>query len=172
MSPINAAVLGAGSRGVNYSEYSLVAPDELKIVAVAEPREDRRAAFAQRFSVPADSCFSSWEELLSKPKLADVVFVCTLDEEHTAPALLALEKGYHVLLEKPMSNKEEECIAIEAAARKAGKVLSVCRVLRYTAFYRTLKALIDRGAVGELTNITHIENVAYWHQAHSFVRGN
>ena len=172
MSPINAAVLGAGSRGVTYSNYALQAPEELNIVAVAEPREDRRAAFAEKFSVVQENCFSSWEDLLSKSKLADVVFICTLDEDHLAPALMALEKGYHVLLEKPMSNREEECIAIEAAARKAGKILSVCHVLRYTAFYRTLKDLIDRGAVGEITNITHIENVAYWHQAHSFVRGN
>ena len=172
MSFITAAVLGAGSRGTNYSNYSLIAPQELKIVAVAEPRKDRRDAFAERFSVPAENCFESWEALLSQPKLADVVFVCTLDEQHTAPALTALEKGYHVLLEKPMSNREEECVAIEAAARKAGKVLSVCHVLRYTAFYRTLKDLIDGGAVGEVTNISQIENVAYWHQAHSFVRGN
>lgn len=172
MNPITAAVLGAGSRGTNYSNYSLIAPDDLRIVAVAEPKEDRRTSFAEKFSVPAENCFGSWEELLEQPRLADVVFVCTLDEQHTAPALKALEKGYHVLLEKPMSNREEECAAIEAAARKAGKVLSVCHVLRYTAFYQTLKSLIDNGAVGEVTTISQIENVAYWHQAHSFVRGN
>ena len=172
MATITAAVLGAGSRGTNYSNYSLLAPEELKIVAVAEPREDRRKGFAEKFSVPAENCFESWEELLAKPKLADALFVCTLDEQHMVPAMKALEKGYHVLLEKPMSNREDECVAIEAAARKSGKVLTVCHVLRYTAFYQTLKRLIDEGAVGEITNITQIENVAYWHQAHSYVRGN
>ena len=172
MAPITAAVLGAGSRGINYSNYSLIAPGELKIVAVAEPRADRLAAFAEKFSVPADDRYTSWQALLDQPKLADVIFVCTLDEQHAAPAMKALEKGYHVLLEKPMSNREDECIAIEEAARKAGKALAVCHVLRYTAFYQTLKRLIDEGAVGEVTNITQIENVAYWHQAHSFVRGN
>ena len=48
----------------------------------------------------------------------------------------------------------------------------MCHVLRYTPFYMTLKALIDQGAVGQVTTINQIENVGYWHQAHSFVRGN
>ena len=160
MNPITAVVLGAGSRGVNYANYALKYPQELQIVAVAEPRKDRREQF------------DSWMALLEQPKLADVAFVCTLDDDHMGPALAALEKGYHILLEKPMSNREEECVAIEAAAAKAGKHMAVCHVLRYTPFYQTLKGLIDSGEIGEVTVATQIENVAYWHQAHSFVRGN
>jgi predicted dehydrogenase len=83
-----------------------------------------------------------------------------------------MELGYHLLLEKPMSNTEEECREIVTAADRTGRTLAVCHVLRYTPFYMTLKNLIDRGAVGEVTTINQIENVGYWHQAHSFVRGN
>lgn len=172
MEPIKAVVLGAGSRGENYANYSLIAPDALKIVAVAEPRKDRREQFAEKFGISRENCFESWEELLSQPRMADAAFVCTLDNQHLAPAMKALEKGYHILLEKPMSNREEECIAIEAAAEKSGKIMAVCHVLRYTAFFGTIKKLIDDGAVGKVTSISQIENVAYWHQAHSFVRGN
>ena len=172
MQPITAVVLGAGSRGENYASYDKVAPQDLKIVAVAEPREDRRVRFAQAHGIAPENCFSSWEELLNRPRMADAAFVCTLDDDHMAPSIRALEQGYHILLEKPMSNREDECIAIEAAAEKAGKHMAVCHVLRYTAFYETLKKLLDDGAIGDVMAITQIENVAYWHQAHSFVRGN
>ena len=172
MEPVKAIVLGAGSRGENYANYALIAPESLKIVAVAEPRKDRRERFAEKFGISAENCFESWEELLEKPRLADAAFVCTLDHQHLAPAMKALERGYHILLEKPMSNREEECVAIEAAAEKSGKTMAVCHVLRYTAFFGTIKQLIEEGKVGKVTSISQIENVAYWHQAHSFVRGN
>ncbi len=172
MKQITAVVLGGGSRGVNYSDYSLAYPKELKIVAIAEPREDRRAQFAAKYGIPEENCFDSWQTLLEKPRMADAAFVCTLDDDHIGPALAALEKGYHILQEKPMSNHEEECIAMEAAAERAGRHMAVCHVLRYTPFYQTLKGLIDAGEIGDVTLATQIENVAYWHQAHSFVRGN
>lgn len=172
MNPVTAVVLGAGSRGENYASYDRVAPQDLKIVAVAEPREDRRRQFAEAHGIAPENCFASWQELLEKPRMADAAFVCTLDDDHMEPAMKALEQGYHILLEKPMSNREEECIAIEAAAEKAGKHMAVCHVLRYTAFYQTIKNLIDSGAIGEVMALNQIENVAYWHQAHSFVRGN
>lgn len=83
-----------------------------------------------------------------------------------------MELGYHLLLEKPMSNTEEECRTIVETARRTGRKLAVCHVLRYTPFFLTLKSLIDKGKIGEVTTINQIENVGYWHQAHSFVRGN
>ena len=104
MEPITAVVLGAGSRGEIYAGYALRHPEELKVVAAAEPRPDRLAKLADAHGIPPENRFASWEELLERPKMADVAFVCTLDDMHTAPALKALEKGYHILLEKPMSN--------------------------------------------------------------------
>ena len=172
MKPITAIVLGAGSRGSTYASYAKEHPDELKIIAIAEPRRDRLDALAEEVGVPADYRFMSWEDLLNQPKLADCAFICTLDDDHTAPALKAMELGYHLLLEKPMSNQEEECRQIADAARRTNRRLAVCHVLRYTPFYMTLKALIDQGEVGQVTTINQIENVGYWHQAHSFVRGN
>lgn len=172
MKKIKALVLGAGSRGNAYAGYSLVRPQELEIVGVAEPDENRREQFAEKFRIAKEHCCSDWKEALAQSQMADAVFVCTMDDMHTQPALLAMKKGYHVLLEKPMSNTKEECIAIERAARESGRVLTVCHVLRYTPFYRKLKELIEEGSVGRVATIDQIENVGYWHQAHSFVRGN
>ena len=172
MKPITAIVLGAGSRGSIYAGYAKEHPDELRIVAIAEPRKDRRNMLADSLGLSEDARFATWQELLSRPRMADCAFVCTLDDDHTAPALKAMELGYHLLLEKPMSNTEDQCRTIVDTANKTGRTLAVCHVLRYTPFYMTLKALIDQGEIGEVTTINQIENVGYWHQAHSFVRGN
>ena len=170
MKPITAVVLGAGSRGSIYAGYAKAHPDALQIVAVAEPRADRRTMLAQELNIP--HCFESWQALLAQPRMADCVFVCTMDDDHIGPALRAMELGYHVLLEKPMSNTEAQCRQIVDTANRTGRTLAVCHVLRYTPFYMTLKDLIDQGRIGEVTTINQIENVGYWHQAHSFVRGN
>ena len=172
MKPITAVVLGAGSRGSIYASYANEHPEELQIVAIAEPRQDRLDALAETVGVSQEYRFRHWADLLAQPKLADCAFICTLDDDHTAPALKAMELGYHLLLEKPMSNQEEECRLIAQTAEESGCALAVCHVLRYTPFYMTLKALIDNGQVGQVTTINQIENVGYWHQAHSFVRGN
>ncbi|MBR6826245.1 MAG: Gfo/Idh/MocA family oxidoreductase [Oscillospiraceae bacterium] len=172
MKPMTAIVLGAGSRGSIYAGYAKEHQDELRIVAVAEPREDRRNLLADSLGVPEEARFATWQELLNLPRMADCAFICTLDDDHTAPALKAMELGYHLLLEKPMSNTEEECRTIVQKANETGRTLAVCHVLRYTPFYMTLKHLIESGEIGEVTTINQIENVGYWHQAHSFVRGN
>jgi predicted dehydrogenase len=172
MKPITAIILGAGSRGCAYAAYAQEHPEELKIVAIAEPRRDRLDMLADTLQVPQEHRYDGWEALLAQPKMADAAFVCTMDDDHTAPAVKAMELGYHVLLEKPMSNTEEECRLIADTANRTGRTLAVCHVLRYTPFYMTLKSLIDQGQVGEVTTINQIENVGYWHQAHSFVRGN
>ena len=173
MKPITAIVLGAGQRGANvYAAYALNFPNELKIVGVAEPRADRRAAFAADHSIPESHCFESWEGALGCEKFADCVFVCTQDRMHYEPVLQALDKGYDVLCEKPMSYDRAELIAMGEKARQTGRMLSICHVLRYSPFFVKLKELIESGAIGQLVSIQHIESVGYWHMAHSFVRGN
>ena len=70
MKPITAIVLGAGQRGANvYAAYALSFPNELKIVGVAEPRADRRAAFAKEHGIPEGRCFAGWEDALRQDKV-------------------------------------------------------------------------------------------------------
>ena len=75
-------------------------------------------------------------------------------------------------MEKPVATTPEDCIAIRDAAKRLNRKVAVCYVLRYTTFYRTIKNIIDSGRIGEVVNVDAVENVGYWHQAHSFVRGN
>jgi predicted dehydrogenase len=71
-----------------------------------------------------------------------------------------------------MSANLAECERIVACVKEHGNLFAVCHVLLYTEFTKRLKALLDTGAIGEVVSIQHLEPVAWWHQAHSFVRGN
>lgn len=156
----------------SYAPYAISNPDEIQFVAVAEPDNNRREKFRQMYSIEEANCFSSWEALLEQPKFADAILICTQDNMHFEPAVRAMKKGYHVLLEKPMSPDPVECILLEKHAEENDRILSICHVLRYTEFFTTIKKLLDSEKIGKLLSIQHNENVAYWHQAHSFVRGH
>jgi predicted dehydrogenase len=173
MKKITAILIGAGLRGATaYASYAKTHVDEIEFIGVAEPDADRRTAFKKEHNLEDNMCFSSWEEILDKPKFADAALICTQDTMHFEPTMKALEKGYHILLEKPMSTNLEECIKIGECAKKFDRVFAICHVLRYTPFFTTIKKLLDDGRIGQLISIQHNENVGYFHQAHSYVRGN
>jgi len=172
-SPIQAVLVGAGSRGRDTAGgFALRHPDKLKFVAVAEPDDERRTTFARLHSLPDQNCFSSYEALFDRPPLAPVCFNLTMDRTHLESSVMALEKGYHLFLEKPMAHTAEACFAIREAARKHKRMVQICHPLRYTPFYNKVRELIDSGIIGDLTSVSMSENVGYWHYAHSYVRGN
>ncbi|WP_088829966.1 Gfo/Idh/MocA family protein [Paenibacillus tyrfis] len=173
MKPMTAVLIGAGARGAGgYARYALDCPHELKFVAVAEPNAERRDKFAAEHGISRENCFETWEELLSRPQMADIAMICTQDRMHYEPTLQALDLKYHVLLEKPMSPDPRECVEMEQRALTNNRLLTICHVLRYTPFWATLKKIIAEGRIGEVVSIQLNENVGYWHIAHSFVRGN
>jgi predicted dehydrogenase len=176
--PIEAVLFGAGLRGADaYGPYALAHPGELRFVAVAEPDPARRARFAAAHGIPPERQFATWQEALGRlpagrPQMAAAVFNCTQDRMHEASGVAALRAGYDMLLEKPMANDLAGTVRLVQAAEEAGRLLQVCHVLRYTPFFSTLHDVVSSGRLGEIVAVTHRENVAYWHMAHSFVRGN
>ena len=171
--PITVALIGAGERGRNvYGRWCLEHPDRARVVAVAEPLSDRRDSFAAEHRLDAANAFDGWAALMDRDRLADAVVIATPDREHAGPAIAALERGYEVVLEKPIARSEAEVRAVVSAAeRNAGSVI-VAHVLRYAPFFTALKRSLDDGLIGNLVTITHAERIGYWHFAHSFVRGN
>lgn len=155
-----------------YGAYALSHPHEIRFVAVAEPNEEKRKKFAARHGIPEDMQFAAWEDLLARPKLCQALMICTVDAEHYEPAMRAMDRGYDVLLEKPMSPNPRETFRMAEQSRRTGSMLMICHVLRYTPFFETLKSWVSGGKIGRLVTVQWNENVAYWHQAHSFVRGN
>src|SRR5689334_3184031 len=99
---VRVAAVGAGDRSSVYAQYALDHPEQMKVVAVAEPHPARRAAFATAHSIPPQRQFDSYEALARHPKLADAAINGTMDRMHYASSLALLEAGYHLLLEKPI----------------------------------------------------------------------
>ena len=172
MKQVKILIVGCGARGSGYGRFVLQCPERAKVVAIAEPIAERRNAVGDAHNVPPEYRFNSWEDVARLPRLADAVLICTQDQMHEAPAIAFAQLGYDILLEKPMAPTAESCRRIVAAVKKAGVLFAVCHVLRYTAYTRKLKEVLASGAIGEIINIQHLEPVGYWHQAHSFVRGN
>lgn len=171
--PISIAIAGCGIRGRDvYGRLAMQFPDKMQIVALAESNKARLMSAADEFGIPCERCFSSVEALLNEPKLADVLFVCTQDRQHVSHAIPALKKGYHLLLEKPVSTNLQECREVEQVAKETGREVCVCHVLRYTQFYQKIRELIHSDVIGDLVTIQACEGVGYWHHAHSYVRGN
>jgi len=172
MKPVSLLIVGAGSRGTGYGRYALSHPDEAKVVAVAEPREEHRRAMVEAHGIPAGNVFTDWREAADRERMADAVIIATRDAMHVAPAEAFAARGYAMLLEKPMAPDEAGCRRIVEAALANDILFAVCHVLRYTDYTRTLVSMIADGAVGDVVDIQRVEPVGYWHQAHSFVRGN
>ena len=171
--PITFAIAGFGDRGSTYASMRDLFPDQINVVAVADLDPAKVAKARKRYDIPPERCFASAEELLAQPRLADVLVVATMDRQHVGHAIPALRKGYHILMEKPISPDLDQCREILRVSEECpGSRVIVCHVLRYTAFYNQLKALIAGGRIGDVVSVCANENVGYWHQAHSFVRGN
>ena len=171
--PVRVAICGLGSRGKDtYAPISEVLPEQMVIAAVAEPIEEKREAVRLRYGIAEEMCFETGEEMFARERLADVALICTQDAMHVDHAVAALEKGYHLLLEKPIATTQADTEKILETAKRMNRSVVVCHVLRYAPFFETIFDAIDSGEIGELMCIQALENVGYWHQAHSFVRGN
>ena len=167
-----AVLLGAGQRGRHvYGAYASRNPDRLRFVAVAEPDGRRRRTFAEEHAIPRGHRFADWREMLDA-EAARVWVIATPDRHHAAPAIAALGHGLDVLLEKPVAHSLRHCSKVLEAARLSSGSLTIGHVLRYTPFFITLNRLVASGRLGRLITVEHREDVAYWHMAHSFVRGN
>ncbi len=172
---LDLAGIGCGSRTRTYMKLAMEMPDKYRIVAAADPVPVRTEAvrdFAPESERADVKMFASADEILAQPKLADVAIIGTQDDYHFEPCKKALELGYNVLLEKPISKTLREALILRDLTNELNRRVAVCHVLRYTPFYRTLKKIIESGEIGEIMTFNANEGVGAWHFAHSFVRGH
>lgn len=169
---ITVSIIGVGARGGEaYGRYIYRLKDKYKIVALCDVNAERLEKYGAAYDVAEDARFLD-EETFFKERRSDLLLVTTTDKLHVRMAKKALALGYDILLEKPISDDADELRELlEEASKTKSKVL-VCHVLRYTAMVKKLKELLDSGAIGKLVSIDQTENVCFWHEAHSYVRGN
>jgi predicted dehydrogenase len=172
MKQLSVILIGAGNRGRTYCDKMNKMSDKYKIVGIAEPRDSIRLTCQKEYGIPDEGCFKDWRDILSRPKMADLAVIATVDNDHYGPAMKAIEQGYDLLLEKPVAQTVKECTDIANAAKAKGVSVIVCHVLRYTPFYKTVKTIVDSGKIGNIIAIDATEGVGNVHFSHSFVRGN
>ena len=168
MKKFTVAILGCGNRGGETYGNLLTESGKFTVAALCDRDPDRLAYYGARFG---GETFSDEEEFFAKRR-ADVLVVATMDRDHVRQGIRGLELGYDLLLEKPISDSREECEALLAAQKRSGGKVLVCHVLRYAPAFVCVDELLRAGKIGQLIEIQAFEQVAYWHVAHSYVRGN
>ena len=164
------AILGYGNRGSTYAK--LIQEQGGKVVAVCETDKRKCDNAVALHALTPTQVFSDETLFFNAGKLADVLVIATQDAQHKAHAIKAMHIGYDLLLEKPIACSVDDCKQIEHTANALQRKVFVCHVLRYAPLFRTIKTQLDSGVFGKIMSINLTENVAYWHQAHSYVRGN
>lgn len=170
MKKIKVAILGFGNRGQMFADF-ILNDENVELAAIADPVEVERRKGIDKYGLKEEDCYLSAEDFLSERRDIDALFICTQDKDHREHTIRALELGYDICLEKPIAATMEDCLAIQECAKRAQRKVMICHVLRYSHFYQTIKQYILEGKLGDVVTINQTENVAYWHAAHSYVRG-
>ncbi len=163
--PVKAIILGYGIRGRAYAAYAKTHPQDFEIVGLADPV----AEFSADAAYPTWKC---WEDAIKADIAADAVIIALPDRLHHKACLMALKKGYHILLEKPIGCTWQECVDIRDAQVKAKRLILTGYVLRFAPFYKKLREVIAHGDIGEITSVHHLAAISYGKAAHAYCRGN
>lgn len=163
-------MIGAGNRACKYLEYFLTNPQKARVVAVVEPLKLRRDTLACRAGVSPDNRYDSDDSFFARGKIADAVIIASPDSVHYSQTMKAISLGYHVLLEKPIAQTDEEGEAMARAAAGSGRVVNVCYVLHFHPYFIKLRELVTSGKLGHIVTISHRAPVGIDRAAHIYVR--
>jgi len=148
--PINAAIVGYGELAHSVYAHALRRIAALRVVAIADPEESRRALAATQFS--GVDAYADWRDAL---KRADVraVIVATPPRLHASVAVAALERGLHVYVEKPLATDPLEAEFIREAARKSGSVAMCGFNYRFNPPFVEARERVRKGEIGDVTAV-------------------
>lgn len=168
---VRVAAVGLGNRTCKYLSYLMRNRDHAELVAVVDTEPSKLRKAQEIYSLPSSCCFNSLDGLLSSGLEVDACIIGTPDTSHYGLTVKALNAGWHVLLEKPMGQTEEQCRDIARLSAATGKIVAVCYVLRYHPYFLKLKELTERNDIGRVRSVVHTENVGIDRTVHTFVRG-
>jgi len=158
-------------RGTGLARKTASSSFHAVIAAVAEPDDEKRKSFAVEFNLPENAIYRTWEDLTENFYNCDAVIIATLDNQHTGPAIACLERGWHILIEKPLADNFEDCLLIDKTRRERNLVIAVCHTLRFMEAYRKIKEILDEGTIGQIVHIEHMEGIGNLRFVHNYVRG-
>lgn len=145
---IRVAIIGTGGiAAAHLRAYQQF--EDVQVVAGADIVPGKARAFFDRFGLHEVRDYEHVEALLDSEKV-DAVSVCTYNRQHAAVTFPALERGVHVLCEKPLSFTLDEGVAMVRAARKANRILSVGFQPRYDYTRQYVDRILRSGELGQI----------------------
>jgi UDP-N-acetylglucosamine 3-dehydrogenase len=159
MDRLRIGVIGLGWFGEIHCE-TIVGIANMELAGLCTRTPDRLAQQAGKFGV--SKTWRDYRDMLADKDI-DAVSICTMWDQHTEPAIAALEAGKHVFLEKPMASTVADCRKIIAAAKNARGVLQIGHIVRFNPRYRMAKQAIDAGKIGKIVALSSRRNIpAAW----------
>ena len=122
---------------------------DIEFVAFCDIVPGRAEAFAREFELEGVAFYESYREMLDRECL-DAVSVCTYNAQHAAPTIYALDKGVHVLCEKPFSATLEEAAEMMRAEKRSGKILDIGFQPRFDLNMQKIKKIVESGELGRV----------------------
>jgi UDP-N-acetylglucosamine 3-dehydrogenase len=159
MDRLRIGVIGLGWFGEIHCEAIIGIPN-LELAGLCTRTPDRLKALGAKFGVK--KLFTDYKQMLADPDI-DAISVCTMWDQHTDPAIAALEAGKHVFLEKPIASTMKDANAIIAAGKRAKGILQVGHIVRFNPRYRMAKKQIEEGKIGRILSMSSRRNIpAAW----------
>jgi predicted dehydrogenase len=149
---VKIAIIGAGYWGEKligeYMKLSLK-NSNIKICAIADINPQRLIYVKDKYNLPDKVLFRNHTEVLNND-IVNAVHIATPNETHYEIATEAIEKGKHILLEKPMTMSSRSAFKLARKAEKAGKVLLIGHIFRFNNAINEAKHIIESGELGEV----------------------
>lgn len=148
MDALRWGILATG--GIAHSFTSDLRAAGRTVTAVGSRRRDAAERFAEEFGIPR--AHGSYEDLVADPEV-DIVYIATPHPFHAENALLALDAGKHVLVEKPFTLNAVEAAAVRERAKARGLLSMEAMWTRYLPHMARVRELVGSGALGEVRTL-------------------
>lgn len=145
MKKLRVGVIGCGNISERHLD-SAQALDEAELVAVCDVKEDRAKEKAEKYNT---AMYLDYKEMFDKENL-DAVHICLPHYLHVPVALEAMERGIHVISEKPMSIKYEDAVKAVEFAEEKGLQYGIIFQTRYNTPSRLVKQRVTDGRLGKV----------------------
>ena len=150
-------IVGAGAIGKSHKR-AIMANEKCELTAVCDINEENAKVVAEETDA---RIYADYKEMAENEKL-NAVIINLPHFLHKDVSIYFLERGFNVLVEKPMANTKAECEEMVAAAEKSGALLVVGHVQKYHDCYRVLRNMIKEGRFGKLCSVTEERNQDYF----------
>lgn len=160
MKKLKVAIIGNGGRSVSYGKAYSKCPD-IEVVALADTNPRNTQTMAKMSNLSGFASYQDWREVYDKHADLDGVVIVTPNHLHREMAIPFIERGIPLALEKPITTTMQDSEAILKAAKKHRCRMLIGFVLRSAPFYKKVRELLDKGAIGNVLTMQADELGSY-----------